>query len=369
MFQESSQTTKIFLIKNCKSIRGNSKMTNHNVARVPISGGGPLISPHEQDDGAIIHPAEDFTVSITTISGQLYTKYKRHYLAGEHNNNYFVLLSKVGLGNIEQPIAKVHFLEHIDRIDANIRDIWAENVETVEDYQAGGKERLYLSFLSFCQDLGNSPLEDIKNSLQEISRLTGSIFPALATYTTSANVVVEGINNILKKIIEPRLRGEIKQVTFNLYPASLDSDPANGDAPLQTGSYVLFFEDTDIDNLRLEKDGTVSSSTNEEISPYIVVNIKRDVTLAPEQIEASLANEVLENFAQSYGYPLPKEAPRGKYFEALKEVGKSIRLAKDSARYFELKAKKAPTSAESQRLKNLGDFLKKALPGFESEII
>lgn len=346
-------------------------MTNHNVARVPISGGGPLISPHEQDDGAIIHPAEDFTVSITTISGQLYTKYKRHYLAGEHNNNYFVLLSKVGLGNIEQPIAKVHFLEHIDRIDANIRDIWAENVETVEDYQAGGKaERLYLSFVSFCQNLGNSPLEDIRNSLQEISRLTGSIFPALAPYTALGGGVVEGINNILKKIIEPRLRGEIKDVTFNLYPASLDSAPANGDAPLQTGSYVLFFEDTDIDNLRLEKDGTVSSSTNEEISPYIVVNIKRGVILSPEQIEANLANEVLENFQEDYGYPLPEKALSGKYFEALKEVGKSIRLAKYSARYFELKAKEEPlTSAESQRLKNLRDFLKDALPGFESEII
>ncbi|NES82389.1 MAG: glycoside hydrolase family 104 protein [Moorea sp. SIO2B7] len=37
-------------------------MTRHNVARVPISGGGPLISPYQQDDGAIIHAAEDFTV-------------------------------------------------------------------------------------------------------------------------------------------------------------------------------------------------------------------------------------------------------------------------------------------------------------------
>ena len=166
-------------------------------------------------------------------------------------------------------------------------------------------------------------------------------------------------------MIEPSLSSELKQVTFNLYPASLDRSPASGDAPLQTGSYVLFFEETDIDNLRLEDDGTVSSSTNEEITPYIVVNIKRGVTLAPEQIEASLANEVLENFAQSYGYPLPEKAPSGKYFEALKEVGHSIRLAKYSARYFELKAKEEPlTPAESKRLDKLRDDLKEALPGF-----
>ena len=346
-------------------------MTKHNVARVPIPinasrGSGSLISPYDQDDSAIIHPAEDFTVSITTISEQLYTKYKGDYKAGEFDNDYFVLLSQVGLGKKSKPIAKVHCLEHIDRIEANIRDIWAENVQTVEDYQAGGKaKRLYLSFLSFCQDLGDSPLEKVISSLREIFDRTGSTVPALAPFTASGDVVVRGINNILKKIIEPRLRSELKQVTFNLYPASLDSPQARGDAPLQTGSYVLFFEDTDIDNLKLEDDGTVSSSTNEEISPYIVVNIKRGVTLAPEQIEANLANEILENFDQSYGYPLPEKAPSSKYFEALKEVGHSIRLAKYSARYFELKAKENMlTPAESDRLEKLRNDLKEALPGF-----
>ena len=52
-------------------------IVSYQVARVPI-GQTNLVSPYELDQNrdAVIYPAEDFTVRITTISQQLYTKYK-----------------------------------------------------------------------------------------------------------------------------------------------------------------------------------------------------------------------------------------------------------------------------------------------------
>jgi hypothetical protein len=85
-------------------------MTVTTIGRVPINDPGALLSPYIKDDNALISPAEDFTISINTIPLQLYTNYKSHYKAGEFDNNYFAVVSQMGLGDMEKPILKAHYL-------------------------------------------------------------------------------------------------------------------------------------------------------------------------------------------------------------------------------------------------------------------
>jgi hypothetical protein len=111
-------TTRAFFVINFGGIIMNNL---YQVARVPI-GQTNLVSPYvlDQNKDAIIHPAEDFTVRITTISEQLYRKYKNNYKAGQYHNDYFILLSQTGLGNENKPNLRLHYVEQIDSINKDI---------------------------------------------------------------------------------------------------------------------------------------------------------------------------------------------------------------------------------------------------------
>ena len=339
-------------------------MSKMYVARAPIKG-GDLVSPYIEDKLALIKPAEDITVSITTISQQLYTKYAEHYRAGEYDNDYFVLLSTIGIGNPDAPTVKVHEIEHIDAIDHDIQNLWADTVLSIEDF---GKDettrKIYLSFHSFCQNLGGSNFDKLKNAFSSILSLTGSIFPSIAPWTSIGSVVVDGVNNILHKFIN--IKKEVKSATFCFYP--FDSG-AVGDAPLQTGSFVLFFEETDIENLYLRDDGVVCSTTGEDVNPYIVVNVKNKLILSPDQLKTSAAIEILEKYNSGYGYPLPKERePALRYFDALLELGNSYKLAQYAERYFKLKRQgDKRTDAENERFNKLSEILKAEYKDWDSE--
>lgn len=346
-------------------------MVSQTIGRTPIHEPGPLLDPYDKDNKALIIPAEDFTVSINTISQQLYTKYKTQYRAGgRHNNDYFAIVSQMGLGDRETPILKAHYLNHIDHSDRLMSDqgtLWAENVAAIEDFQKDKKaQRLYLSFSSFCQGLGRSTLEQVTGSLNQVAYTVGSAFPGLIPYTTLGSAALEGMSNILKKVLDPDFRSEVRTSTFGLYPAQEDKPPVIGEAPLQTGSYAFFFEPVELENLRMEANGMVISTNNQPVSPYIVVNIKKGITLAPEQIEKTLAEEVLETYNRT-SYPLTSANTSIPYFDALEELGKTIRLASSTKRYFELKQKEDQlTEAEAKRLEILSDYLTKNLEDFET---
>ena len=101
--------------------------------------------------------------------------------------------------------------------------------------------------------------------------------------------------------------------------------------------------------------GIVTATNNKPVSPYIVVNIKKGITLAPSQIEKNLATEVLEAYHRTTNYPLTTSNTVIPYFNALEELGKTIRLASSTKRYFELKQKgERVTEAEAKRLEILG---------------
>lgn len=342
------------------------------VARVPIEAGdltklpkegAALMDAYELDENAVIKPAEKFTVTINTVSRSLFEKYRSHYRAGEFGNDYFALLSSVGLGNPKAPTLKLHLLENIKKIDNDWTTIWGETIETIEDYSTEeGEQRLFLAFHTLCQSIGSATQQQgVFDSLSEILTTTGSIFPALTPFTTIGRVAVSGLNNILNKQLNNS--GETKEITFAWYPAAIHQGVIPGEAPLQTGAYIFFFEPTDFAVLKLKRDGTINNAPN----PYIVVNVKRGITLAPKQLDTAAGAQVLSAFQANHGYPLTadKSSTIGS-LSALSEFGRSYRLGQQMIRYFNLKQKEKRTDEEESRLTQLAQTLSAAVPGFDS---
>jgi hypothetical protein len=345
------------------------------VARIPFpsrnstqlqtsSSASPLLDPFQLDPNpkAIIQAAEDFTISINTISSSLYSNYKSTYLAGQHNNNYFVLLSCIGIGDQSKPTTKLNFLQPINDMTRDYTDIWAENVAIVDDYlKADDAQRIYISFQAFCQDLGTTKYADIKTAGDRILGLTGSIFPNLMPFTSIGQAVVSGVQNIFAKLSQNP--GQCKKVEFNLYPVVDSTETIRGEAPLQTGSYVLFFEDTIIDGLQLDSSGIVRGNSSTKIPPYIIVNVKKGKRLAPRFLDVNAATEILARHQKNYSYLLPgsgsptPDRSEG-FLDALQEFGKSQRLVQSMQRYYQLKDKPDRTIAETTKFKELATLLK-----------
>jgi hypothetical protein len=345
------------------------------VARIPFpsrnstqlqasSSASPLLDPFQLDPNpkAIIQAAEDFTISINTISSSLYSNYKNTYLAGQHNNNYFVLLSCIGIGDQSKPTTKLNFLQPINEMNRDYTDIWAENVAIVEDYlKADDAQRIYISFQAFCQDLGTTKYADLKTAGDRILGLTGSIFPNLMPFTSIGQAVVSGVQNIFAKLSQNP--GQCKKVEFNLYPVVDSTETIRGEAPLQTGSYVLFFEDTIIDGLQLDSSGIVRGNGAAKIPPYIIVNVKKGKRLAPRFLDVNAATEILARYQKNYSYLLPgsgsptPDRSEG-FLDALQEFGKAQRVVQSIQRYNQLKNKGDLTTAESVKFKELLTLLK-----------
>ena len=342
-------------------------MTRSTIGRVPIFEPGPLLDPYVKDDNALIEPAEDFTISINYISQELYHKYQEQYKAREYGNYYFAIMSQMGIGDVQKPILKAHYLNHVDQIKQDLETIWAENVAVVEDFLKNfsrnqESERLYLSFSSFCQGLGDSTLEQVSGAFKQVASFVGAAFPSLVPYTSLGKVALDGVNNIVKKLLEPHFQSEVKTSTFAFYPTTKDESVQIGEAPLQTGAYAFFFEEVELDNLRMDNKGFISSTSTKEVTPYIVVNIKKGIDLAPGQIEQNLAIEVLETYDRLSNYPLTSKNATTNYFKGLEELGKTIRIATAVERYFDLRTKGSSVSpAEAERLRKLSAYLKDTL--------
>lgn len=341
------------------------------IARVAIdtlsdaaTDGTGLLDPYRLDPIAVIKAAEDFTISINTVSQSLFQKYRKYYKAGEFGNDYFMLMSSVGLGKVEKPTLKLHLVKKIQSIDSDWKDFWADTVEVVEDYGSDKKKpKLFLSFHAFCQSLGGTRVNDLQQSLDEILRLTGSMIPVLAPFTSIGKVVTDGVNNIFNKQLN--IKTEVKEVEFALFPSEGKKSAIPGEAPLQTGLYVLFFETVDFTGLKIKSDGTIDGVD----SPYIVLTLKREIILAPEQLDTSIAAKVLDDFQINHGFPLPRDQKvNTRFFDALETFGRSLKLGQQTARYFELKSKgTAKTAEEIARFNQLSEILSRAIAGFDRD--
>jgi hypothetical protein len=349
------------------------------VARAPFMPGSNQIpkegvalqNPYNQDDSSIIREADDFTVSVTTISASLFFEYQDFYKANvpQYRNDYFVLTSNSGLG-ASRSTEKVHEIKLHTEMKDDIEYLENENIIVVEDYSANKhKEMLSIEFHAFCQGLGDTSGTEFQTAILKVSTFVGTKLLGLVPFVETAKIVAEGVNNLFSK--RSNHEDEVKTARLNLYPATEKEAPAFGDAPLQTGAYVIFFESMDITGLRLDNQGVVLSESGAKINPYVVVNIKNGVILLPDQQNTSAALEVLERFNAGPGeFAAKGEKPPEQYFAALNELGKSYRLVKQSQRYFELKQKgNSRTPEENAKFDTITKTLKAEFPDWDSAIV
>jgi hypothetical protein len=341
------------------------------VARANFGDGTqPLVSPYEPNAPDIIKPGDDFTVRLTTISKSVLDQFGSRMKRGQHGNDHFVVMSHFGIGSNggNMPSNTINLVQQVNQVDQNILSFWGENVRWIEDYRDKGSDgnagKIFLGTSAYCQSIGRSPLDAIEQSLNEAFDVAGRLSPALAPFTTVASQALEGITNIVKKLTEHP--GEIVKSQITLYPQTAGSLPA-GDAYLQRGSYVLFFGETEIDNLRLTRQGLVEADNGftGTIPPYIVANIVDGLFDGPdsEDLNKAVGLDIREKYEQRFGLPTdPNQTGLGSIIaEELSKIGESYRVYKKLLRYNELKGKSDITETEQKRLDSIKEELVKLL--------
>lgn len=342
------------------------------VARANVgSGAQPLVSPYVPNDPDIIKPSDDFTVQLTTISKSVLDRYGSKMQRGKWGNDYFVVMSHFGIGGNSgnMPSKIVNYVEREEQVNADILSFWGENIRWVEDYRDKGSDgnagRIYLGTSAFCQGIGQSPIDAIKTSFGEVCDLVGRFAPALVPYTAVASQALDGIINIVKKFVENP--NEVVKSQITLFPKTAGRLPA-GNAYLQRGSYVLFFEETEIKNLHLTEQGRVEPSNGftGDIPPYIVANIEDGLIDAPdsEALNKAVGLDIMEKYEQRFSLPTdPQQAMLGtSIIDGLSKIGESYRVYIKLLRYNELKGKSNRTEAEQKRLDSIKEELVKLLP-------
>lgn len=334
----------------------------------------PLASPYEASPADLILPGEDFTVRITTISKSILDDYGAvMQRGGKWKNDHFVLMSHFGIGSNqgEMPSTAINYVEACDRIEDNVLSFWGENIRWIEDYRdvgsSGNAGRVYIGTSAFCQNLGPSPLQSIRDTFTTVAKLVGRFAPALAPYASTASTALRGVVNLADKL--RRNPGEVKTSQLSLYPATQGALPP-GDAYLQRGSYVFFFEKVERSELFLSPSGEVvpRQGFSGRIPPYVVINIVGDLVDAPatEMLDRSVALDLLEKYDSRFGLPRHgdrEDAGSGTALqEGLQTIGKAWRLQSKLQRLEDLRLRPSLRTSEEARIQRLVQELQQAFP-------
>jgi hypothetical protein len=344
-----------------KSLSNKILMTK--VAWAPIEFLGqsvPLGSPYVSNDSHLIMPSQDFTVRLTTISKSVLDEYGARMLRGQYGNDYFCTLSHFGIGGNEgnKPSTSINYVAKENSVNSDILSFWGENIRFIKDYRDKGTDgnagRVYLGTSCLCQGIGTSNIDSIREAYNQITALIGRFAPWITPYTTVGGLAIDGISNILRKLVN--LKSECVESELSLYPGSIGAPLPSGDAYLQRGSYVFFFEDLanpEIADLFLERSGQVvkKAGSSTRIPPYLVINIVDGIIDAPSEIfSRAVAVDILEKYQSRYSLESTANGPQMNIFaEGLKKIGESYYYTSRINRYTELLSKggnRSPEEAE-----------------------
>ena len=309
-----------------------------------------LGSPYIRNDSHIIKPGEDFTVRLSTISKTVLDHYRDIMYAGKFGNDYFCLLSHFGIGSNggEKPSTSINFVARQDSLDSDVLSLWGENIRFIKDYRDRGSEgsagRIYIGTSAFCQGIGHSSLDNIREAYNQVSSIAGRFAPWLTPYTTVGGLAIEGVSTILKKLRDHK--SECVESALTLYPGSIDSPLPFGDAYLQRGSYIFFYEDlsnAEIAELFLTRSGQIVTKTDNMtiVPPYVVINIADGIIDAPSEIlSRAVAVDILEKYQQQYSLDSNSSpASMNLLLEGLQKIGDSYYYISRINRYRELASK------------------------------
>jgi hypothetical protein len=348
------------------------------IARVNnLPGTAPLLSPYEAHEPSLVHPSEDFTVRLTTISKSVLDAYGEKMQAGKWGNQYFCLMSHFGIGSNEGklPAKAINYVDDIRQISSNILSLWGENIKHVRDYRdigSGGKAgRVYIGTSAFCQSIGQTPLQDIHQAYAAVSDLVGRFAPELAPYTIAGSLALDGILLIVDKLTHNP--SEVLKSQISLYPASLGTLP-HGDAYLQKGSYAFFFTDTNISDYLMTPSGEIvpSQRNGAKPPPYVVINIAEGIVDAPssEALTTAVGLDIFEKYDHRFAIPEKADnAAQGKVLlEGLQKVGESYYLVSRLRRYEELNQKASKSAMEIRRMEALKEEIQKTFPSIRLDM-
>jgi hypothetical protein len=272
-------------------------------------------------------------------------------LRGKFGNHFFSVMSHFGIGSGGENKAS-NSINHVvkeSQVRSDILSFWGENIRFIKDYRDlgtnGNAGKVYIGTSCFCQGLGKSSLDSIHDAHQQISSTIGRFAPWLTPYTTVGSAAIDGVIMILKKLIDNR--SECLESNLSLFPGSLAAPLPRGDAYLQRGSYIFFFDDlvplNDVTNFFLTQEGTVVKRANDPdpIPPYVVINIVDGIQDAPSEVfSKAVAVDILEKYQARYGLnPSNAGSSMPLLLEGLQKIGDSYYYMTRIDRYKELVAK------------------------------
>lgn len=324
-----------------------------------------LGSPYIRDDSHLILPSQDFTVRLTTISKSVVENYRERMYAGRYGNDYFCLLSHFGIGSNggEKPSTSINYVARQDSLSSDVLSLWGENIRFIKDYRdkgsTGNVGRIYIGTSAFCQGLGHSSVENIREAFNQVTGVVGRFVPWLTPYTTVGGMAIDGVSSLLRKTVDNK--SECIESALSLYPGSVDSPLPFGDAYLQRGSYIFFYEDLadpEIADLYLTRSGQVVKKANNDIAvpPYVVINIVDGVVEAPSEIfSRATAVDILEKYQSRYSLESSSgQASMNLLLEGLQKIGDSTYYIAAINRYNELASKGDQKSeAETARMNQI----------------
>lgn len=343
----------------------------------PLSPGASaarLQSPYQPSEQHLIQASQDFTVRFTTISRSILDRYGEEMQVRKHNNYHFCILSHFGIGSNgdNKPSTAINHIMHVDDFKNDILSFWGENIHFIKDYRvSGGDEntgRIYIGLSAFCQDLGGSSADSLRSAFVEATTLIGRFAPWLAPYTSVGSRVITGVANIVHKAAEKR--AECKEASLTLYPGTTGAPLPAGDAYLQLGSYIFFFEqiaDDLLAALSLTASGQVIAGGNAtvDVPPYVVINLVDGIADAPLDVFTnSAAADILEKYQARYDPGArSSNASMNLLAEGLGKIGESYYHTSRIKRYAELLAKPVRSDREAARLAEIKNDIQSVFPG------
>jgi len=334
-----------------------------------------LQSPYIANDAHLIRPSQDFTIRYTTISHSILEDFGDLMKRGRFGNDYFCVLSNFGIGSgaeNKSSIAVNHVVRE-DEVRSDILDLWGINIKYIKDYRdlgtAGNAGRVYIGTSCFCQTLGKSDIQNLREAHGQVSAIIGRFAPWLTPYTRVGSLAFDGVLSILQKIINHK--SECVESNLSLFPGSLAVPLPRGDAYLQLGSYVFFFDDllpiNEVQDFYLTREGLVVRRANNpgKIPPYVVINIIDGIQDAPEEVlSKALAVDILEKYQARYGLdPKNNSSSMPLLLEGLQKIGDSYYYINRIDRYRELLAKGNKRSEkETARMNDIKKEIEEKFP-------
>ena len=255
---------------------------------------GNLKSPYQiHPDLELIKPSQACTVSIKS------TVVFEDLDQGFRKENDLLILTRHSLGN-KQPIRQIHFWEQEITQGTPIHDLLSNVAFATHDFT---EESLWLQFEITEVDTGQQELDGIVGDLKSLVDVLGGAFPILATYASYAKVAIDGIGNLIKKLERDE---RVLKYPVRFYRTEPNGRVRPGEAPLQTGDYVLFTKPTRGLAYCMTPEGFVKPQTGTNASQlkdvsYTSFSIYPKMEAAPEFIVGQQLETLLSQLKYEQG--------------------------------------------------------------------